>query len=67
MFVFVRMIHKSMKGINPQQPEKINNNCINGTVSTVHHIRLTLPIAPDGSIHLVARDWAVCGVHRTKI
>jgi hypothetical protein len=22
MFVFVRMIHKSMKGINPQQPEK---------------------------------------------
>lgn len=26
------------------------------------HIRLTLPISPDGSIHLIARAWAVRGV-----
>ena len=27
-------------------------------------IRLTLPIAPDGSIHLIARAWAVHGVRK---
>ena len=28
------------------------------------HLRATLPIAPDGSIHLIARAWAVRGVRK---
>jgi hypothetical protein len=28
------------------------------------HIRLTLPIGDDGSIHLIARAWAVCGFRK---
>lgn len=28
------------------------------------HIRLNLPISSDGSIHLIARAWAVCGVRK---
>ena len=28
------------------------------------HIKLTLPIAPDGSIHLIARAWAIRGVRK---
>jgi SAM-dependent methyltransferase len=33
-------------------------------VALREHIRLTLPIAPDGSIHLIARAWAVRGVRK---
>jgi SAM-dependent methyltransferase len=33
-------------------------------VALQKHIRLTLPIAPDGSIHLMARAWAVRGVRK---
>jgi SAM-dependent methyltransferase len=33
-------------------------------VALREHIRLTLPTAPDGSIHLVARAWAVRGVRK---
>ncbi|MFL6404124.1 MAG: class I SAM-dependent methyltransferase [Nitrososphaeraceae archaeon] len=33
-------------------------------VALREHIRLTLPIAPDGSIHLIARAWAVHGVRK---
>jgi SAM-dependent methyltransferase len=33
-------------------------------VALREQIRLTLPIAPDGSIHLVARAWAVRGVRK---
>ena len=28
------------------------------------HIKLTLPIAADGSIHLIARAWAIRGVRK---
>jgi SAM-dependent methyltransferase len=28
------------------------------------HIRLTLPVAPDGSTHLIARAWAIRGVRK---
>ncbi len=35
-------------------------------VALREHIRLTLPIAHDGSIHLVARAWAVRGFRKTK-
>jgi hypothetical protein len=30
-------------------------------VALREHIHLTLPISPDGSIHLIARAWAVRG------
>jgi SAM-dependent methyltransferase len=33
-------------------------------VAIREHLRLTLPIASDGSIHLVARAWAVRGVRK---
>ncbi|MFL6365785.1 MAG: hypothetical protein ACJ719_11370 [Nitrososphaeraceae archaeon] len=33
-------------------------------VALREHIRLTLPIAPDGSIHLIARALAVHGVRK---
>ena len=33
-------------------------------VALREHIRLTLPIATDGSIHLIARAWAVHGVRK---
>jgi hypothetical protein len=33
-------------------------------VALREHIRLTLPISPDGSIHLIARAWAVRGVRK---
>ena len=33
-------------------------------VALREHIRLTLPLASDGSIHLIARAWAVRGVRR---
>ena len=33
-------------------------------VALREHIRLTLPIAPDGSIRLIARAWAVHGVRK---
>jgi SAM-dependent methyltransferase len=33
-------------------------------VALREHIRLTLPIASDGSIHLIARAWAVHGVRK---
>jgi SAM-dependent methyltransferase len=33
-------------------------------VALREHIRLTLPIAPDGSIDLIARAWAVRGVRK---
>ena len=33
-------------------------------VALRERIRLTLPIAPDGSIHLIARAWAVHGVRK---
>ena len=33
-------------------------------VALREHIRLTLPTSPDGSIHLVARAWAVRGVRQ---
>ena len=33
-------------------------------VSLREHIRLTLPVADDGSINLIARAWAICGVRQ---
>jgi hypothetical protein len=33
-------------------------------VALREHIRLTLPIADDGSIHLIARAWAVRGFRK---
>jgi hypothetical protein len=33
-------------------------------VALREQIRLTLPIAPDGSIHLVARAWVIRGVRK---
>ena len=33
-------------------------------VTLREHIRLNLPISSDGSIHLIARAWAVCGVRK---
>ena len=33
-------------------------------VALREHIRLALPISPDGSIHLIARAWAVRGVRK---
>ena len=33
-------------------------------VALREHIRLTLPIAIDGSIHLIARAWAIRGVRK---
>jgi hypothetical protein len=33
-------------------------------VALREHIRLTLPISSDGSIHLIARAWAVRGLRK---
>jgi hypothetical protein len=33
-------------------------------VALREHIRSSLPISPDGSIHLIARAWAVRGVRK---
>ncbi|HEY7108281.1 MAG TPA: class I SAM-dependent methyltransferase [Nitrososphaeraceae archaeon] len=33
-------------------------------VTLREHIRLTLPISPDGSIHLISRAWAIYGVRK---
>jgi hypothetical protein len=33
-------------------------------VTLREHIKLTVPVASDGSIHLVARAWAIRGVRK---